>query len=117
MAWLRAHDQALSDYMTEKNSVPIYLFRKYDSLVAVGKDLYLVYTHEILGPIMQKQYEEAVAEAFRSILGPDYSLHISLEAVEAPKEGKKKAPAEVKDSPGPLDKIKSVFPEDILQID
>lgn len=134
MAWLRDHEEKLLDYFSARNSVPAYLFKKYDDLVSLGKDLYLVYTHETLGPIMKKEYEEAVAQAFREILGPDYRLYISLEAMEGapanrpisqpepvpqPKlqPEKKKEPADPVGPSTPLDKMKAVFPEDLLHIE
>lgn len=134
MAWLRDHEDKLLDYFSARNSVPAYLFKKYDDLVSLGKDLYLVYTHETLGPIMKKEYEEAVAQAFREILGPDYRLYISLEAMEgAPADRpisqpepvpqpklrleKKKEPADPVGPSTPLDKMKAVFPEDLLHIE
>lgn len=134
MAWLRDHEDKLLDYFSARNSVPAYLFKKYDDLVSRGKDLYLVYTHETLGPIMKKEYEEAVAQAFREILGPDYRLSISLEAMEGtpgdrpisqpepvsrpshqPEE--KKEPADPVGPSTPLDKMKAVFPDDLLRIE
>lgn len=120
MAWLRDHEDKLLDYFSARNSVPAYLFKKYDDLVSLGKDLYLVYTHETLGPIMKKEYEEAVAQAFREILGPDYRLYISLEAMEgtpADRPEKKKEPADPVGPSTPLDKMKAVFPEDLLHIE
>lgn len=134
MAWLRDHEDKLLDYFSARNSVPAYLFKKYDDLVSLGKDLYLVYTHETLGPIMKKEYEEAVAQAFREILGPDYHLYISLEAMEGAQEAQPVTPPEPVPQPGlrpeekkepadpvgpstPLDKIKAVFPEDSLHIE
>lgn len=134
MAWLRDHEDKLLDYFSARNSVPAYLFKKYDDLVSLGKDLYLVYTHETLGPIMKKEYEEAVAQAFREILGPDYRLYISLEAMEGAQEAQPVTPPEPVPQPGlrseekkepadlvgpstPLDKMKAVFPEDLLHIE
>ncbi|WP_304263685.1 DNA polymerase III subunit gamma/tau [Kallipyga massiliensis] len=134
MAWLRDHEGELLDYFSSRNSVPAYLFKKYDDLVSLGKDLYLVYTHETLGPIMKKEYEEAVAQAFREILGPDYRLYISLEAMEGAQEAQpatppepapqtspcpeeKKEPADSVGPSTPLDKMKAVFPEDLLHIE
>lgn len=134
MAWLRDHEDKLLDYFSARNSVPAYLFKKYDDLVSLGKDLYLVYTHETLGPIMKKEYEEAVAQAFREILGPDYRLSISLEAMEgtpadrpvsqpepvfqpSPRSEEKKEPADPVGPSTPLDKMKAVFPEDLLHIE
>lgn len=134
MAWLRDHEDKLLDYFSARNSVPAYLFKKYDDLVSLGKDLYLVYTHETLGPIMKKEYEEAVAQAFREILGPDYRLYISLEAMEGAQEAQPVTPPEPIPQPGlrpeekkepadpvgpstPLDKMKAVFPEDSLHIE
>ncbi|MDD7733052.1 MAG: DNA polymerase III subunit gamma/tau [Firmicutes bacterium] len=134
MAWLRDHEDKLLDYFSARNSVPAYLFKKYDDLVSLGKDLYLVYTHETLGPIMKKEYEEAVAQAFREILGPDYRLFISLEAMEGapeaqpvtppepvsrpePQPEEKKEPADPVGPSTPLDKMKAVFPEDLLHIE
>ena len=134
MAWLRDHEDKLLDYFSARNSVPAYLFKKYDDLVSLGKDLYLVYTHETLGPIMKKEYEEAVAQAFREILGPDYRLSISLEAMEGTQEAQPVTPPEPVPQPGlrpeekkepadpvgpstPLDKMKAVFPEDLLHIE
>ena len=134
MAWLRDHEGELLDYFSARNSVPAYLFKKYDDLVSLGKDLYLVYTHETLGPIMKKEYEEAVGQAFREILGPDYRLYISLEAMEGAQEAQpvtppepapqpktqpeeKKEPADPAGPSTPLDKMKAVFPEDLLHIE
>lgn len=134
MAWLRDHEDKLLDYFSARNSVPAYLFKKYDDLVSLGKELYLVYTHETLGPIMKKEYEEAVAQAFREILGPDYRLSISLEAMEgtpadrpisqpepvfqpSPRSEEKKEPADPVGPSTPLDKMKAVFPEDLLHIE
>lgn len=134
MAWLRDHEDKLLDYFSARNSVPAYLFKKYDDLVSLGKDLYLVYTHETLGPIMKKEYEEAVAQAFREILGPDYRLSISLEAMEGapeaqpvtppepvsrpePQPEEKKEPADPVGPSTPLDKMKAAFPEDLLHIE
>ena len=134
MAWLRDHEGELLDYFSARNSVPAYLFKKYDDLVSLGKDLYLVYTHETLGPIMKKEYEEAVAQAFREILGLDYRLYISLEAMEgapadwpisqpepvfqpSPRPEEKKEPADPVGPSTPLDKVKAVFPEDLLHIE
>ncbi|WP_019133838.1 DNA polymerase III subunit gamma/tau [Kallipyga massiliensis] len=134
MAWLRDHEDKLLDYFSARNSVPAYLFKKYDDLVSLDKDLYLVYTHETLGPIMKKEYEEAVAQAFREILGPDYRLSISLEAMEgaqeaqpvtlpepapqtSPRPEEKKEPADPVGPSTPLDKMKAVFPDDLLHIE
>ncbi|WP_053942544.1 DNA polymerase III subunit gamma/tau [Kallipyga gabonensis] len=137
LAWLRDHEGEILDNFSARNSVPAYLFKKYDDLVALGKDLYLVYTHETLGPIMKKEYEGPVAQVFREILGPDYTLHISLEMMEGVQKDRsarekkgsapsprplsrpeeKKEPADPVGPSTPLDKIKAVFPEDLLRIE